>query len=162
MPVTSVVVKVASRCNLNCSYCYMYNLGDHTYRNQPKVMGLDVVDSLLHRIKDHCVQNNLERFEIILHGGEPLLAGKDFFQYFKCKTQEILGEVTTPVLGIQTNATLLDEEWCKLLYKLGYAIGVSLDGPKSVNDQFRVDHAGKGSYDNIVKGLRTKNCTIFC
>ena len=55
---------------------------------------------------------------------------------------------------MQTNATLLTEEWCEVLGKLNIQIGISLDGTPEANDIFRIDHAGKGSYTRIVKGLK--------
>ena len=154
MQITNLVVKVASRCNLNCSYCYMFNQGDSTYKNQPKTMPLEVVDNLFLKVKDHCLKHSIKEFNFILHGGEPLLAGKDFFKYFKQKGEEVLKELASLTFAVQTNAVLLDEDWCKVLAELGYGVGISLDGTKEMNDAFRVDHAGRGSYDNIVKGLK--------
>ncbi|HEY1202986.1 MAG TPA: hypothetical protein VGE79_18505 [Niastella sp.] len=73
-----LVLKVASRCILNCTYCYMYNLGDTTYMKQPKVMSDDVVDSLITRVKKHCHMHGIDVFDFNFHGGEPLLAGPEF------------------------------------------------------------------------------------
>ena len=161
MQIRNVVVKIASRCNLNCSYCYMYNLGDNTYKSQPKVMPLAVVDELMYRVKENCLAHGTKGFSFILHGGEPLLAGKDFFKYFKQKADDVLGGITELYFGLQTNAVLLDEDWCKFLGEFGYGLGISLDGPKAINDAFRVDHAGRGSYDDIIKGLKTAQSTGY-
>jgi len=150
----TLVVKVASRCNLNCSYCYMYNSGDETYKSQPKVMSYQVVDWMMYRAKDHCRELNLKEFTFVLHGGEPLLAEKEFFIYFVSKANVVLQPEVQPRFIIQTNALLLTEDWCKLLGELNISIGISLDGLKQDNDQFRVDHSGKGSYDRIIKGLQ--------
>ena len=62
MYTNSLVVKVASRCNLNCTYCYVYNMGDESYKKQPKFMSEDVIQSLFLRIKNHWEKNKLERF----------------------------------------------------------------------------------------------------
>lgn len=59
---SSLVVKVASRCNLNCTYCYVYNKGDDSYKQQPKVMSNDTVEELLKKIKNHCNENSLKKF----------------------------------------------------------------------------------------------------
>lgn len=120
-------------------------------------MPLNVVDSLIDKVKEHCLQHNLNEFHFILHGGEPLLAGKDFFKYFKEKAIEVLGANMYLLFSLQTNAVLLDEDWCNFLGDLGYGMGISLDGTKKINDEFRIDHAGKGSYDRIIKGLKTAN-----
>jgi uncharacterized protein len=150
----TLVMKVASRCNLNCTYCYMYNMGDGSYKKQPKFMSDEVVDSLLERVKNHCIRHKVEIFSLAFHGGEPLLAGESFFEKFVAKAKKILSPVTKVFFLVQTNATMLTREWCEFFEKNGIQIGISLDGTKEANDQFRIDHAGKGSYDRIVRGLK--------
>lgn len=151
----SLVVKVASRCNLNCSYCYVYNLGDTTYLSQPKVMSKETVIQLLHRIKNHCEANEMKQMAMVFHGGEPLLAGKRFFKMFIREANKILLPSVKPFYALQTNGVLLTEEWCELFEELNICIGVSMDGTKEANDMYRVDHAGRGSYDKVIKGLKT-------
>ncbi|HHG84648.1 MAG TPA: radical SAM protein, partial [Bacteroidetes bacterium] len=64
------VIKIASRCNLNCSYCYMYNKGDNSWRSQPKVMSEETVVQLLHRIIEHYGPNPMYKFVTLsFHGG---------------------------------------------------------------------------------------------
>ena len=77
----TIVIKIASRCNLNCSYCYMYNLGDTTYKSQPKLMSNDIIDSLINRVKEHCQEHGIKNFHFVIHGGEPLLAPKKLLEY---------------------------------------------------------------------------------
>ena len=76
----TVVLKIASRCNINCSYCYVYNKGDLSYLKQPKIMSSEVVNALIVKAKNHCEAHNLDYFEFIFHGGEPLLTGIEFFK----------------------------------------------------------------------------------
>ncbi len=157
---SSVVLKVASRCNLNCSYCYMYNLGDSTYKNQPKVMSDEVVEAILHKTKKHCDETGIKEFVFIFHGGEPLLCGRDFFQKFVDKAYEILLPSVFPFFTVQTNGVLIDKEWADFLEENNIQACCSIDGYKEVNDQFRVYHNNKGSFDDILKGisfLREKN-----
>jgi uncharacterized protein len=132
----------------------MYNLGDTTYRQQPKVMSDAVVDAFLDRVLAHSIKHNLPQFHIVLHGGEPLLAGKEFFGRFVAKARAKLLPQIKPVFTMQTNGTLLTEDWCRVLGELGISVGISLDGVRETNDRFRVDHQGKGSYDRIVRGLK--------
>lgn len=150
----TLVMKVASRCNLNCTYCYMYNMGDSTYRNQPKRMSDEVVDAIIDKVRLHCLKHDVEIFSFAFHGGEPLLAGQDFFRKFIEKGNAILSPIVKVSYLVQTNATLLDESWCSFFDELGVQIGISLDGTREANDQFRIDHAGKGSYDRIIAGFR--------
>src|ERR1700744_954695 len=77
-----LVVKVASRCNLNCSYCYVYNAGDTTYLRQPAVMSQETALAVIERAASHYIHHQLESFVFVFHGGEPLLAGKQFIRFF--------------------------------------------------------------------------------
>jgi uncharacterized protein len=149
------VVKIASRCNLNCSYCYMYNKGDNSYLKQPKIMSAKTVDALLNRIYLHCEKYDIKKFIVCFHGGEPMLVGKDFFIKFDEKAKSIFGgsgiELT---LSMQTNAVLIDREWAHFFKKLNIYVSVSLDGDKQTHDQYRLDHKGRGSYDRTIAGIK--------
>jgi len=156
----NLVVKVASRCNLNCTYCYMYNAGDNTYQYQPKLMSDAVVEALLQKVHDHCLRRQIATFTFVFHGGEPLLAPKDFYRKFVSKAHRMLGDVT-PVFKMQTNGTLLTEEWFQLFNELDISFGISLDGTKEMNDRHRLDHAGKSSYEKVVNGFRLAQHSPF-
>jgi len=151
---SGAVIKIASRCNINCTYCYMYNLGDETFKLQPKIMNEETINALLNKIKLHCLVEDIKKFQFILHGGEPLLAGKDFFKNFIKKANNYLLPEITPTYHIQSNGILIDKEWCDLFKEYKVNVGISLDGVKSVNDQYRVDHKGRGTYDSVIKGIK--------
>src|SRR6476620_6004777 len=153
----ALVLKIASRCNLNCRYCYMYNMGDSTYRGQPKVMSDEIVEAILHRTREHCLKHKIRYFMFVFHGGEPLLAGKAFFSKFVEKANALLLPEIIPSFELQTNGVLLNEEWCQLFADLNINIGVSLDGTKEENDKFRIYHSGRGAYNEIVRGLNIAN-----
>jgi uncharacterized protein len=149
------VIKIASRCNLNCSYCYMYHMGDESYREQPKFMTDKVLDALVERCVEHCAAHDIPRFTIALHGGEPLLAGTRRFERLIANSQRRFGNVgIEPRFVVQTNGVLLDDAWCKSLKATGVRVGISIDGPQATHDQKRVDHRGKGSYNDVVAGFR--------
>ncbi len=155
MIVNSIVIKVASRCNLNCSYCYVYNLGDTTYLSQPKLMSDKDVKTLIKRVSDHCQEKNIKTFQFIFHGGEPMLQKKEFYIHFVNYANEVLSKDNIEcIYTIQTNGLLISEDWCKLFNQLKIQVGVSLDGYKEINDKYRVDHKGKGSYDRVIAGLK--------
>ena len=65
------VVKVCGICNLGCKYCYMFKMGDNSFKSKPTFMSTEVMDNLIMRAKEHCIDNNLNFFQFILHGGEP-------------------------------------------------------------------------------------------
>lgn len=151
MVLSGIVLKIASRCNLNCSYCYMYNKGDDSFMKQPKFMSRLTMMHVVSRIEEYCIQHNEKRFLVIFHGGEPLLASKELYRYFvsecrKCQFAQI-------DFALQTNGVLLDLEWCELFNELGIQIGISLDGTQDSHDQYRLYHSGKGSFNDILTGL---------
>lgn len=148
------VVKVVSRCNLNCSYCYMYNLADRTYRDQPAVMQADVRDALARRIREHTLQHRVPAVHVILHGGEPLLMGRARLRAWVEGVRAILGQDVAAVFSVQSNGTLIDAAWIELLAKLGVMVGISVDGPRKFHDDFRLDHAGRGSFDRVLAAVR--------
>ncbi|WP_299120981.1 radical SAM protein [uncultured Tenacibaculum sp.] len=155
MDFNSLAIKVASRCNLNCSYCFMYNLGDTTYKKQPKFMSTEIVDNIIDKTKKHIQEYNKKDFSFLFHGGEPLLAPKQFFIDFVSKVKKIQNELKNVVFSfdLQTNGVLLDESWIHLFKELNISPSVSVDGTKKAHDMYRVDHKGNGSYDNVFKGV---------
>jgi len=131
----------------------MYNMGDDSYLKQPKLMNRMVTDALIEKVYSHCLANGIKEFLFAFHGGEPLLASMDYYRQFVSKAKLALGDQVKSYFAIQTNGTLLNTEWCDLFDELNIQVGISLDGEKNINDQYRVDHQGKGSYDRTIKGL---------
>jgi uncharacterized protein len=153
MRATNLVVKVASRCNLNCTYCYVYNMGDDSYKLQPKFMSVEIIQAMFKRVKTHCLENQLEGFLIIFHGGEPLLAGIDFYKKFIEIGNEIIPDTIKINYSMQSNGVLLDEQLTAELKNLDIQVGISLDGTPKSNNKNRIYHNGKGSYDEIINGF---------
>lgn len=131
----------------------MYNLGDKTYKNQPKLMSKETIENIYSRIIEHCEEHTIKNFSIILHGGEPLLAGQKYIEDFVNTGKRMAEGKVNFRYNLQTNGILLNEDIVNSLEKLRVDIGVSLDGPKEVNDKNRFYHNGKGSYDDVVKGI---------
>lgn len=154
MDFNALVIKVASRCNLNCSYCFMYNLGDDTYKLQPKFMDTRTVDQILTKVKNYVKSHKKEYFNFLFHGGEPMLMEKSFFITFCDKVAVLQTELPKVKFGfaMQTNGVLIDKSWCKLFRKLNVNVGVSIDGAQEAHDMYRKDHAGRGSYDIVLTG----------
>lgn len=146
------VFKVASRCNLNCSYCYVYNKGDSTWKERPAFMPDEVFDAALERIGQWCAARGQTRADILFHGGEPLLAGHERFDDW-CRRVRRAQRGVSISLSLQTNGTLIDEGWARLFAEHRIRVGVSLDGPPDLNDRLRIDHAGRGSYGEIRRGV---------
>ncbi|MFP3593762.1 radical SAM protein [Chryseobacterium sp. SIMBA_038] len=151
--VTSFVLKVASRCNLNCSYCYMYNLGDKTYLKQPKFMSVNTITVFAEKLRTYCKENNLNYLQIVFHGGEPLLLSKDFYKQSIQIFTDIVKDVHFDFV-IQTNGVGLNNEWYQLFNDLNIRVGISMDGPQKYHDEYRVFHNGKGSYHEVREAIQ--------
>jgi uncharacterized protein len=134
----------------------MYNLGDDSYKIQPKFMSEDTVDNVITKTKQYIIENNLEEFNFLFHGGEPLLMNKMKFQNIivKLKVLEIEIENLKLFFSIQTNGVLLDEEWSQILFRNEFEIGISVDGTKESHDKYRIDHKGNGSYDLVKESIK--------
>ncbi len=153
MNIDKIVVKIASRCNINCSYCYMYNLGDTSYKMQPKFIEEETTKIFAKKILEHLLKNNSPTVFIIIHGGEPLLMPKKDFEIFINCFNEILKSKVRLYFTLQTNGILIDKEWIDIFKKYNINVGISLDGPKEDNDRYRVDKKGDGTYDRVINGL---------
>jgi uncharacterized protein len=147
-----LVVKATERCNLNCSYCYMFNGGDKSYLKRPAVMSTAVSEAMFRRVLTHCRTHQLTKFAFVLHGGEPLVAPMHFYRHFVTTARSILGNEVALRFALQTNGTLITSEWCDLFLELGIELSFSLDGPREDNDRYRQDRRGRGSFDRVIAG----------
>lgn len=152
---TMAIVKIASRCNLNCAYCYVYNKGDDGWSRQPALMSEAIAASLIGRVADHCRRHALPHFHFVFHGGEPLLAPPDLLTFFVDIARRDLPPQTALRFSMQTNGVLLSPARGRLLKSLGINVGISMDGTKASHDRWRVDHRGRGSHARVVAGLET-------
>ncbi len=101
------------------------------------------------------------------HGGEPLLAGIDFFERAAALQKKYQPRGVMVQNGIQTNGTLVDEDWCRFFKKEGFSVGLSLDGPKHLHDRYRITRSGRGSHSRVMRGLTLLQehrvpCDILC
>ncbi|TQS46697.1 FxsB family radical SAM/SPASM domain protein [Cryptosporangium phraense] len=152
-PFTEFVVKVHSRCNLACDYCYMYEMADQSWRSQPVVMSERVMNQVCERIAEHAAAHDLPAVQVVLHGGEPLLAGPSAIRRFVRRAREVAGP-TRVGFGVQTNGILLTPEFLDLFGEYDVRVGVSLDGDEAGQDRHRRYTNGRGSYDRVAAGLR--------
>lgn len=154
MEINTVLVKVSSRCNINCSYCYVYNMGDDGWKNMPPLISQDTNKALSSALKDLVADQALP-FATVLHGGEPLMMGLRKLKELLKSLRESLPD--THPISMQTNGMLITNEILQLCVQYRVSISVSIDGPKLINDQFRIDHKGKGTYEKVVAGIALLN-----
>ena len=135
-----------SRCNLACDYCYIYAMGDESWRARPVVMPDDVVESTAIRIAEHVRAHDLRRVRVIFHGGEPLLAGAKRLISIADIIDAALPAGTRADYVVQTNGTLLDTDTLGQLLSRDVKVGVSLDGGTEAHNRHRRNHPGRTSY----------------
>jgi uncharacterized protein len=123
-------------------------------------MSEETFSNLAARIEEYCSARPGHTMELIFHGGEPMLiAPKLLDRFAEIMSERLQGKVS---LGMQTNATLVTDEWIEVLKRRRVMVGVSIDGPAEMHDLVRIDHAGRGSYNQTVKGLsKLKNAGVF-
>jgi uncharacterized protein len=149
-----VVLKVAERCNLACPYCYYFYQENELHKGSAAFMSEATAHAVASFLRRGAQDHQIERLFIGLHGGEPTLLPKARFDRICTILREALEDVTTVHFGMQTNGTLLDDEWIELITKHRVMVGVSIDGPPHIHDAARPDHRGRGSYEAAVRGLR--------
>ena len=151
VPFRQFILKIHSRCNLSCSYCYVYEMADQGWRGLPKRMSHAVANKTVERIAEHVDKHGLASVDVILHGGEPLLAGAEWLAGL---VGSLRSRVTAQVnVALQTNGTLLDRAMLTTLRDLGVKIGVSLDGDAAATGRHRRYASGRNSFDAVANGL---------
>jgi uncharacterized protein len=146
------VVKLTDTCNIACDYCYMFEFDTKVTGRKPKRMSAEIFDAFLERLKEHQDVPNAKAVTLLLHGGEPLLLGRDTFRDFMVAIKRALGG-RPHTLQMQTNGLLLDERWLDLLDEYDIHFGISLDGPPEVNDKHRRTRAGAGTSESVLQTL---------
>jgi uncharacterized protein len=150
-PFRQFILKVHSHCNLSCSYCYVYEMADQTWRHMPKRMSREVAQKTAERIAEHAGDHGLVSVDIIFHGGEPLLAGAEWLADL---AETLRARVPAQVnLALQTNGTLLDRPMLEMLKSLHVKVGVSLDGDAEATGRHRRYVNGRNSFDAVADGL---------
>jgi uncharacterized protein len=153
VPFRQFILKVHSRCNLSCTYCYVYEMADQGWPHLPRRMDTAIAATVADRIGEHARAHDLPSVDVILHGGEPLLAGRDLLARLVTATRAAAGPGVTVQAGIQTNAVGLSHAYLALFDELGIQVGVSLDGAPEAHDRHRRFASGRGSYSAVSAGL---------
>lgn len=147
---STAILKLTATCNLNCTYCYMFNLADQTFRRVPALMSVETAFVTLDRIEAHLLAHGADRpFAIILHGGEPTLWPEPSFVALLERVAR--SRATGLQVVMQTNGLRISPSLLEILAQHRVTIGISLDGPQRLNDLARRDHGGHGSYARVMR-----------
>lgn len=152
MPALSLLIKPASgNCNMRCRYCFY---ADELDNREIRSYGKMSVDTM-HTIVDKAMEYGDYECTIAFQGGEPTLAGLDFYRDLVAyvTAHENLKKLKIHY-ALQTNGYLINEEWAAFLGENHFLVGVSLDGLKEIHDRYRLDAAGKGTYQRVISAIR--------
>ena len=149
----SVILKLTAFCNLDCTYCFMFNMDDRTFERVPRNMQLSTALATLDRIEEYLDENPGQPFRVILHGGEPSIWPAHDLEHFLERFWTMKRRQPGAEIGMQTNGYHLKPEVLDLLSRFRVGTSFSLDGPEYVNDRYRVNHSGAGSYRKVMENL---------
>ncbi|MGM9521379.1 MAG: anaerobic sulfatase maturase [Oscillospiraceae bacterium] len=150
-PFAIMAKPVGSKCNLNCEYCY-YLGTDELIGNKPAPR---MDDSTLETLIRRYIEESSGRVvHFTWHGGEPTLAGLDFFKRAVELQKKYLPAGYECWNNLQTNGILLDDEWCEFLAAERFDVGLSIDGAGWIHDRYRRDAAGVGTYERVSAAVR--------
>lgn len=144
-----VFVKPAgAKCNLNCRYCYYLEKAE-PFDGKSAKMSADLLEKY---IVQHIEASTEPLINFSWHGGEPLLAGIDFYRKAVEIQKRYCPAGRTILNGIQTNGTLINEEWCRFFRKENFIAGISMDGPEKLHDLFRVSKNHEPTFRKVIRG----------
>ena len=152
-PISQLLIKVATRCNIDCSYCYWFR--DAAVYAKPKLMSAEVLRQLLRRLEEHIVKYSFAEFPLILHGGEPLLWGTENFHRIAEGCEAISTRTGCEIpIAVTTNGILIDEAWLNCFEAHDIAVAISLDGPAHIHDIHRHTFQGTGTHAAVERAAR--------
>jgi uncharacterized protein len=145
-----MVKPVGPVCNMRCEYCFYTEKGALYPDTEAYLMPEAVLEAYVHQ---YLGLSDSAGVEFTWQGGEPTLAGLDFFRR-AVSLQDEYGRGTRITNSLQTNGLLLDAEWCEFLSDRGFLVGISLDGPAAIHNRYRVTRGGHPTFDAVIKALR--------
>ena len=137
-------------CNLDCEYCFFLSK-EMLYPGSRFRMATDLLETYIRQLIES--QPNAPEIIMAWQGGEPTMMGLDFFRH-AVELQATYAKPGQPIRNtLQTNGTLLNDEWGEFLSQHEFLVGISIDGPRELHDRYRVDKGGKPTYDRVIRGL---------
>lgn len=155
-PLYVMTKPVSSMCNLSCRYCY-YLEKANLYRNEDKAGRFTMSEDLLERfIRDYIESQTMPQVLFSWHGGEALMRPLSFHKRV-VELQKRYARGVQIDNSIQTNGTLLTDEWCEFFRENGWLVGVSIDGPQEFHDEYRRNKMGQPSFRKVMQGINLLN-----
>ncbi len=138
-------------CNLGCHYCFFLSK-ENLYPRESPLMTPETLERYIQQLFDSSPGPEVH---VAWQGGEPMLRGLDFFRQSVQLAERYRKAHQTVQHTIQTNGTLIDEDWAAFFRRHDYLVGISLDGPRALHDAYRVNRKGEGSFDDVLRGWET-------
>ena len=137
-------------CNLDCSYCFFLSK-EMLYPGSRFRMADELLETYVRQLIEAHAQ--VPEVTIAWQGGEPTMMGLEFFRRSVELADRYLKPGQRAVYTIQTNGTLLDADWAAFFREHDFLVGISIDGPREIHDAYRVNKGGRGSFDQVMRGL---------
>lgn len=155
-PLYVMAKPVSSVCNLACKYCY-YLEKNNLYKNDDPIGKFTMSDALLEKFIQQYIESQTQpQIMFTWHGGETLMRPLTFYKRV-VELQQKYGRGRTIDNSIQTNGTLLNDEWCRFFKENNWLVGVSIDGPQEFHDEYRRNKQGLPSFAKVMKGIDLLN-----
>jgi len=148
-PFLLLIKPTGSDCNIDCKYCFYKSRAPEVGRGKQRMSD----ETLETMVRDYMALD-LPEYGFMWQGGEPTLMGLDFYKKFIDLQKKYNIHNNRISNSIQTNGILLDEKWCNFLRKNNFLVGISIDGPKELHDYYRVDFAGSGTFDRVMRAIQ--------
>ncbi|GGS68858.1 radical SAM/SPASM protein FxsBH, inactivated beta-hydroxylase extension form [Streptomyces badius] len=153
VPFREFVLKVHSRCDLACDHCYVYEHADQSWLTRPKVISDEAISWTARRLAEHATTHALPSVTVILHGGEPLLAGPARLRRVCEELGSALNGIAELDLRIHTNGVQLSPRYLDLFDEFHVRVGISLDGDRAANDRHRRYADGRSSHPMVLRAV---------
>lgn len=153
IPFQEFILKIHGTCNLACDYCYVYESADQSWASRPVTMPESTVARVADRIAQHAERHGLASVDVVLHGGEPLMAGRHRIDAMARLLRGAVPSTCRVDISLQTNGTLLNERMLDVLASHGIGVAVSVDGDGAAHDRHRRYANGRGSHQAVQRGL---------
>ncbi len=149
-PFVVMAKPVGSRCNMRCAYCYYLEKSEMSSSEKQTRMSFSLLERLIRQTEEDCPGDTVS---FVWHGGEPTLAGLDFFRKAVELEKKHLPRGKRVWNNLQTNGLMINEAWCRFLKENGFDVGVSIDGSEAVHDHNRRSLGGEATYARVRRSI---------
>ena len=149
MSLSFLIKPASSSCNMRCTYCFYADVAEQREIPNYGIMSEETAEVIIQR----AFESAKHQVTFAFQGGEPTLAGLDFFRNWVQLTNQYNTKKLPISFAMQTNGIVIDQEWARFFRQNRFLVGISLDGPKEIHDHYRILADGKGSYKRVMQAI---------